>query len=274
MAMPKLFKAILVCVICCFSAVANADCSTAPPKPFLLPLSNCTIPPNIDFQYGVDSWGLQLSIASQNLCAVPSCFVNNTVTTETELCTKDSSSTLPQCISRRGGTFNDEQSSSSYSNISVQSLAPDPVWDLLGNPPFGGAGNATVQLPSGITIPDFPIALVLEGQNLNANQLGLANTSVLLHSFVSAGLSSTMSFGFLAGSQSITQPWDGHIAFGGFDAASVYGSFTNYTMTNSTVTGDRPCSLAVDVTGLTLRLPDGNEVELISSEVMPSCIEP
>jgi len=274
MAMPKLFKAILVCVICCFSADANADCSTAPPKPFLLPLSNCTIPPNIDFQYGVDSWGLQLSIASQNLCAVPSCFVNNTVITETELCTKDSSSTLPQCISRRGGTFNDEQSSSSYSNISVQSLAPDDVWDLL-NPPFGGAGNATIQLPSGITIPDFPIALVVEGQNLNANQLGLANTSVLLHSLVSAGLSSTMSFGLFAGSQSITQPRDGQIVFGGYDAALVDGSFTNYSMSNTTVTGDRPCSLEIDILGLTLRLPNGSDVDLLSpAELMPSCIEP
>jgi hypothetical protein len=83
-----------------------------------------------------------------------------------------------------------------------------------------------------------------------------------------------MSFGFLAGSQSITLPRDGHIVFGGFDDASVEGSFTNYSMSNTTVTGDRPCSLAVDVIGLTLRLPDGNEVELISSEVMPSCVEP
>jgi hypothetical protein len=273
MTMPKLFKATSVCIIYCFFAVANADCSAASPKPFLLPLSNCTIPPNIDFQYGVDSWGVQLSIASQYLCGVPSLVVNNTVITETVLCTQDQSSTLAQCISRRGGTFNDGQSSSSYSNISVQSLAPDAVWDLF-NPPFGGAGNATLQLPSDITIPDFPIALVLEGQSLNANQLGLANTSVLLHSLVSAGLSSTMSFGLLAGSQSITQPRDGHIAFGGFDASSVDGPFTNYSMTNTTVTGDRPCSLAVNVIGLTLRLPDGNEVELISNEIMPSCIEP
>jgi hypothetical protein len=249
---------------------------TAPPKPFLLPLSNCTIPPNIDFQYGVDSWGLQLSIASQNLCVVPSLVVNNTVITETELCTQnnDDSSTVAQCISRRGGTFNDEQGSSSYSNISVQSLAPDAVWGLF-NLPFGGAGNATVQLPSGITISDFPIALVLEGQNLNANQLGLANTSVLLHSLVSAGLSSTMSFGLFPGSQSITQPRDGQIVFGGYDAALVDGSFTNYTMSNTTVTGDRPCSLEVDVLGLTLRLPNGSDIDLLSpAELMPSCIEP
>jgi hypothetical protein len=40
-----------------------------------------------------------------------------------------------------------------------------------------------------LAIPDFPIALVLDGQNLNANQFRLTNTSVLLHSFVSAGLS-------------------------------------------------------------------------------------
>ena len=124
-------------------------------------------------------------------------------------------------------------------------------------------------------MPYFPIALALEGQNLNANQLGLANDSVLLHSFVSAGLSSTMSFSLFAGSQSITQPRDGHIVFGGYDAALVDGPFTNYSMSNTTVTGDRACSLEVDVLQLTLRRPDVDDVELLSAgEVMPSCIEP
>jgi len=102
MAKANFFKLTLVCIICSLSAVANADCSAASPKPFLLPLSNCTIPPNIDFQYGVDSWGLQLIIASQNLCVVPSTVVNNTLITQTELCTQnnDGSSTVAQCISR------------------------------------------------------------------------------------------------------------------------------------------------------------------------------
>jgi hypothetical protein len=102
MTFPKCFKATSVCIVYCFSAVANADCSTTSPKPFSLPLSNCTIPPNANFQNGVDSWGLQIIISSQNLCAVPSTVVNNSVFTATELCTQnnDGTSNMAQCISR------------------------------------------------------------------------------------------------------------------------------------------------------------------------------
>jgi hypothetical protein len=206
---------------------------------------------------------------------VPALIVNNTVITETELCTNDHTSNLAQCISRRGGTFNYEGPTSSYSNISVRSLAPDPVWNSF-NPPFGGAANSTVQFSSDISLQHFPIALALQGQNLNANQLGLANNSVLLHSLVSAGLSPSMSFGLFAGSQSISRPRDGHVVFGGFDAALIDGPLTNYSMSNTTTAGSRVCSLEVVVQQLTLRHPGvPNDIQLLSEgELMPSCIEP
>jgi hypothetical protein len=71
----------------------------------------------------------------------------------------------------------------------------------------------------------LPHSTGLDGQNLNANLFGLTNTSVLLHSFVSASLSLTMSFGLFLGSQSIMQPRDGHIVFEGYNAALVDGAF-------------------------------------------------
>jgi hypothetical protein len=274
MAMLRLFHTASIFIIYSYFVVVNADCINGFTKPFLLPLSNCTIPPTVNFPNGVDSWGLQLSIASQSLCTVPSTVVNNTVITETEICTQDKGTTLSQCISRRGGTFNFEQPSSAYENISVQSLAPDFVWDSF-NPPFGGAGNATVQFPSGITLSDYPIALAMQGQNLNANQLGLANDSVLLHSFVSSQLITTMGFGLFAGSQSVAQPRDGHVVFGGYDSSLVDGTFTNYSMSNTTVVGDRVCSLNVDVLQIVLRRPGVSDVGLLSEGItMPSCIEP
>jgi hypothetical protein len=271
----QLFETSLIFAIFSLDSLVAADCLDTSPKPFLVPLSNCTIPPNSNFPDGVDSWGVYLNIAGQQLCAVPSLVVNNTVITETELCTNDHTSDLAQCISRRGGTFNFEEPTSSYSNISVESLAPDPVWDSF-NPPFGGAGNATAQFSSDISIPHLPIAIALEGQNLNANQLGLANDSVVLHSFVSNGLSSSTSFGLFAGSQSILGPRDGHIVFGGFDAALIDGPFTNYSMSNTTTAGSRVCSLEVVVKQLTLRRPGvANDVQLLSEGIlMPSCIEP
>jgi hypothetical protein len=269
------FGVSLLFAIFSLDSLAAADCLDTSPNPFLIPLSNCTIPPNANFPDGVDSWGVYLNIAGQQLCAVPSLVVNNTVITETELCVSDHTSDLAQCISRRGGTFNFDEPTSSYSNVSVQSLVPDPVWDSF-NPTFGGAGNATVQFSSDVFLAHFPIAIALEGQNLNANQLGLANDSVLLHSFVSDGLSPSMSFGLFAGSQSISRPRDGHIVFGGFDAALIDGPFTNYSMNNTTTAGNRVCSLEIVVEQLTLRRPGvANDVQLLSEGIiMPSCIEP
>jgi hypothetical protein len=254
-----------------------AGCGDTSPKPFLIPLSNCTIAPSPSFPNGVDSWGVQINFAGQPLCVVPSGVVNNTVITETEICTTDHTSgeDSAQCISRRGGTFNYASASSSYSNISTGSLAPDFVWNTF-NPPFGGAGTATIQFPSDLSLPNFPVAIALQGQNLNANQLGLANDSVLLQSFASSGITSSMSFGIFAGSQSISRPRDGHIIFGGYDASLLDGPFNNYSMSDTPQAGSRLCSLEVVVNQITLRRPGvPNDVQLlIDATPMPSCIEP
>ena len=274
MKVSQTFKYVPVSILCDKIASVLADCVEASPKPFLIPLSNCTIPPSTEFPYGVDSWGAEINIASQLLCVVPSTVVNNTVLTETEICTKDNTSDLAQCISRRGGTFNYLSPNSLYINMSVQSLAPDPVWDSF-NPPFGAAGNTTIQFSSDISLPHFPVAIALEGQNLNANQLGLANDSELLHSFVASGMSSSMCFGLFAGSQSISRPRDGHIVFGGYDASLVYGPFNNYSTSNTTLAGSRVCSLEIIVEQLTLRRPGIADVQLLGEgTLMPSCIEP
>jgi hypothetical protein len=207
-------------------------------------------------------------------CLLAAQVVNNTVITEIEICNSDHSSNFNQCISRRGGTFNFDVSTSSYSNASLESLASDPEWNSL-NPPFGAAGNGTLGLAS-TSLQHFLIAIALQGQNLNANQLGLANNSVLLHSLVFAGKLLSLSFGLFAGSQSVSKPRDGHIVFGGYDNALVNGQFSNYSMSNTTLVGSRVCSLEVIVTKLTLRRPGvTTDVQLLSDgNLMPSCIEP
>lgn len=274
----QLITSVLFGLILSHHTLVTADCVDTSPKPFRITLSNCTIPANVDFPNGVESWGVELYIAGQPVCAVPSLVCNNTVITETEICTSDhtSNENLAQCTSRRGGTFNFvDASTSAYSNFSVSSLVPDLEWDLL-NPPFGGAGNATLQIGSDITLQRFPIAIALEGQNLNANQLGLAINSVLMSFFISTGKLLSRSFGFFAGSQSISRPRDGHIVFGGYDDALINGPFHNYSMNNATTAGSRVCSLKVTVTQLTLRRPGITpDVDLLGGgTLMPACIEP
>jgi hypothetical protein len=274
MAVLLLYRKAPVFLICSLPVVATAGRVNDLVKPLALPLLNCTIPPNANFPDGVDSWGVQISIGSQQLCVVPSTHVNNTVITETEICTDDNTSDLAQCISRRGGTFDFRQADSHYNNISIQSLVPDPAWSSL-NPPFSGAGNATIQFSSGITLPDFPIALASEGQHFSTNQLGLANDSVLLHSFASAGLSPALAFGLFAGSQSVAHPRDGQIVLGGYDSSLIDGPFTNYSINSSTQASDHACSLQVDVLKVSLRRPNLTDVEIQSEGyTMTYCIQP
>jgi len=278
MAIPWLQKTLLLCIICGIPpqkvSIASAECLPADPKPFLLPLANCTIPPNQYYPNGIDSWGLQLNIASQYLCAVPSLVANNTVIMGSSLCTNDNSSTLDQCISRRGGVFHFDDATLPHTNLSTGVLAPDPVWESF-NPPFSTAVNTTMVLPSGINLPSYPLAISSVGQNSNANQLGLANQSVLLHSLMSAGFSGSNAFGLLAGSQSVQRPRNGHLVIGGYDAAMIAGPFRNFSMSNTTLAGNRVCSLQVVVEQLTLRRKGQPDIDLLSEgNLMPSCVEP
>jgi hypothetical protein len=193
----------------------------------------------------------------------------------TGICTNDNSSTLPQCISRRGGLF-EERSASSEFVISSQAdlLGPEPNWDFF-NPQFSSAANTTIQFASDIFLTSYPIALALAGQSSTVSVLGLANDSVFLHQVVKAGLSPVAAFGLLVGSQSVSSPRDGHLVIGGYDAASLAGPFTNYLMSNATTSGNHVCPLQVVVEQLLLIHPGLPDIEL-SSEGTPitSCIEP
>jgi hypothetical protein len=274
--MSKLFTAFIFifCTLTSLASAAGGDC-TLSPSPVFLRLSNCTIAPNNDLPDGVDSWGLQLSLASpaQELCFNPSMTVNNTVVMTKQICTNDNSSTYAQCISRRGGVFNEQEATSGFTS-SQGGLAPDPVWDSF-NPAFAGSANASIQFPSDVSLPSYPIALADLAPNSSVGQLGLANDSVFLHELVSAGFSSVPAFSLLAGSQSVQQPRDGHLIIGGYDAASLAGPFWNFSISDTTTAGSRVCSLQVEVDSLILSRPGHTDVELNTGGTpMISCIEP
>ena len=277
MPIPRLLRA-LVYVLCALFAPSlstQQQCSL-PPKPLFLRLGNCTISPNSDYPNGVQSWGIQVGLAPpmQNLCLEPSLVVNNTVIMATEICTNDNSSTLSQCISRRGGLFNENETTSDFVIASQGDLSPDPVWDSF-NPHFAMAANTTIQFPTDISLSSYPIALAQAGQNSSVSQLGLANNSVFLRHLASAGLSTGAGFSYLAGSQSVSNPRPGHIVFGGYDAASLDGPFYNFTLSNTTTAGSRVCSLQVEVEQLVLSRPGLSDLPLVSGGTpMTSCIEP
>ncbi|PVH67496.1 hypothetical protein DL98DRAFT_543089 [Cadophora sp. DSE1049] len=235
MTILPLYRKISVFFICSLPIVATTERVNDSLEPFILLLSNCTIPPSTNFPDGVDSWGLQLSIASQHLFVVPSTIVNNTVITETAICMNGNTSERAQCNSRRGGTFDFRQHNSGYCNISIQPLAPDDAWTAF-NPPFSGAGSAVIQFPSEVT---------------------------------------ALGFSLFAGSQSVAHPRDGHIVFGGYDSTLIGRSFTNYTMSNIAKENIRSWSLQVDVLNITLRRPNLTDIAIQpEGNIMAYCIEP
>ena len=278
MPISRLFQTALVYLLgTLFSPVlATEEQCSLPPEPLFLRIGNCSIPPNPDYPDGVDAWGLLFNVASQALCLSPSFVVNNTVIMATEICTvnNENLSTLLQCISRRGGVLNVNETTSGFVITSQGDLAPDPVWDSF-NPPFAEAANTTIQLASDISLSSYPIALAFSGQNSSVSQLGLANDSVFLHEIINAGSSSVAGFSLLLGSQSVLNPRDGHLIVGGYDAASLAGPFYNYSMSNTTTAGNRVCSLQVEVEELTLSRPGVEDVVLVSPGTpMTSCVEP
>lgn len=247
----------------------------SPPQPLYVGLANCSFSvKNANYPHEVilvNSWGLQVDIASppQRLCLEASTAVNNAVIMTTGICNNDHNSTFDQCVSRRGGLFN-TNGTSDYNIISVNDLPPDPGWAT-----FTEAGHTTLQFASDISLPSFPIALPENAANSSVSQLGLANNSVFLHQLVDAGLSPANGFSFLAGSQSVFNPRDGHLIIGGYDRASLSGPFTTYAMNSTTAAGSHACSLHVEVEALTLIRPNQPDVPLISgSTLMSSCIEP
>lgn len=92
----------------------------------------------------------------------------------TEICTGDNSSTLPQCIGRRGGLFNEKEAAADFTITSQADLAPDPVWASF-NPQLSNAGNTTIHFASDVSLSNYTIALAVTGQNSSISQLGLGN---------------------------------------------------------------------------------------------------
>lgn len=72
MSFSQLLIFVLFRLIISHHTFVTADCVDTSPKPFRIPLANCTIAPSLNFPSGVESWGVKLSIAGQQLCAVPS----------------------------------------------------------------------------------------------------------------------------------------------------------------------------------------------------------
>jgi len=131
------------------AVAADEECSFASPEPLYLRFGNCSLPTFANYPY----FALEVDIASEPLCLVPSCTVNGTFVISTQICTNNHNSTYGQSVSTRAGLF--IQSGTASFNESLQALTANPVWDSL-NPQITDAGYTTIQFSSGLALLGLP----------------------------------------------------------------------------------------------------------------------
>ncbi|KAK3317557.1 hypothetical protein B0T19DRAFT_293622 [Cercophora scortea] len=254
--------------------VAQTSTSCPNPSTIELKLGNCTIlgPEQAD----VNSWGIRIGVLnSSGLCVVPSTVVNTTFLTSSEICgdgqmvdVNGITMTAAQCRSRRGGYI----TRSSVPTAPTDSLdQQNQGWIGIKNV-IQFAANATLQLlTETVTMVE---GLITDGQQSTTSHLGLASSSILLQTLKGTGQIGALSWGLNSGSQSVEFPRDGSLVLGGYDSASLAGSFYEYDVVLDKL-NNRICPLQILITGLTLNI-NGEVVETIvdNSDKLAACIEP
>ncbi|KAK3352748.1 hypothetical protein B0T25DRAFT_580621 [Lasiosphaeria hispida] len=255
-------------------------------------VSPCQAPPTIQLSLGsciilsnlsdVHSWGVRLGVDNSNeICAVPSTVVNSTFLTSSEICDDseldmagEGRMTKEQCRSRRGGyVFQDK-----LVGVSTAGLAQlNQGWGALSNP-ITLAAQATLHL--GRRSIASIVVLFNKGYMSTSSHIGLAAGSTLLQDLKSAGFVGSRSWGLNSGSQSVEFPRDGSLVLGGYDEASLGGSFFDFDVKVPDRLENRNCPLQVLVTGLAISVKNGNmtqptsRVLVSNANKMPACIEP
>jgi hypothetical protein len=255
-------------------------------KPFALLLDNCTLPGTT-----VDSWGISsIEIGGTNVCLTPSMFVDNTLLMDTSLCQDghrdEGESTQSQCESRRGGPVDISALSTAFAPGMDSDLAVDQNWINLmertgiTKNPYGTVGKVDLDLPDDITLSQFAVGVVNQGQDHTAGHLGLGTNSTFLKALGRIGMNPALGFGLNIGSQSVAAPRPGNLVVDGYDAASIRGAWHNYPINHDRPDpGERICPLQVVVEELAVRFANGTQSDNLlgiglDRSTPVACIEP
>ncbi|KAH9210652.1 hypothetical protein DL95DRAFT_307602, partial [Leptodontidium sp. 2 PMI_412] len=204
-----------------------------------------------------------------------STFINSTAVMTTDICANDgNATTVAQCAYRRGSLFNTHAVTGNITDVPLRDLPPDLEWPKL-NPSFPKAVKMPMQLAPDTSLSNFTFALVSDARNSSIHQIGIGSNSTFLHHLVDNHLAPGNSFSYMAGSQSPTNPRDGHLIVGGYDKSSVAGTFSkDFPIYGPINQGERGCALHVTIDQLTLTLPGQSDIPMISGSLMGACIEP
>ena len=188
-------------------------------------------------------------------------------------------STSDGCVSYRGGLYDVQSSSTSSSAADVYAAGGDPRDEqpiIIQDSPFSAWVNDDL-LVEDTTLEGFPIGM--PGTSLypgydNQNNLGMGPNSTILNALLAAKKIASRSFSFWWGLQGATPgaQMDGHIVFGGYDAAKVLAP--NITMAMTPPSLACHSSMFVMISDVSLGFPNGTKASLTSPNSIVACILP
>ncbi|KAF2742343.1 hypothetical protein M011DRAFT_481739 [Sporormia fimetaria CBS 119925] len=218
-------------------------------------------------------------------------FVDNTLLMDASLCQEGrrgpGENTEAICQSRRGGTIDVGELADRFTKGSLADIELDENWvnfikkDMSTEQAYGTIGKVDLELPNGITLAQFPLAVVNQGQDHNMAHLGLGPNSVFLKALAEdANMGPALGFGLDVGSQFVSAPRPGNLVVQGYDANSIGGRWYNHTINHRAPDpGERVCPLQVTVEEMTILFTNGSMSPNMLGEgsersTPAACIEP
>ncbi|KAM0351614.1 hypothetical protein ACHAPU_002624 [Fusarium lateritium] len=215
-----------------------ASASTCNTEPLVLPIQNVQVDPNYEESYmiGIPA---QIGTPPQNLVLLPWADLNNTWIYNNEpYCPRETIINDRVCKVRRGGLFNEEDSTTftNYSNVIEAGGASDGTVVKGGQYGFrklaqdGLGATDKVKLQGSFELEDFPFGIptsAWDDSPTTLSPLGLGPNSTYLNTLRKAGQITSRVWSIFWGRMWINDDLDGSLVLGGYDEKKTTGD--NYT---------------------------------------------
>lgn len=263
-------------------------CSLDPSGPIYLPITNVTLPEQVQkrgiaLSVGTPEQTLAFTVTGLDLCfflqeerlklTLRRVLDNTGLYYNSRDCSvpEIDSRILPFCSATAGGIWHKERSSSwlqTFSSDALQSAPesfPDKFDKLI--------GIETIRIGSSLPLSNFPVILspsLLGGQNI----LGLARNSTLLNRLSSDGLIASRAWGYYQGwtGAETQHQLDGSLVLGGYDEAKTIGKNASFFFG-----GEGTCNsgLSFTISDIKMNFLNGTHVSIIDpspGSAMGACL--
>jgi Eukaryotic aspartyl protease len=183
-------------------------------------------------------------------------------------------SDIAVCGRSSGGVFSIDDSKTFVQVPNVKDWNV-PVIDPLNAGSSVLYGYDQLLLPSNITVPRFPFEVWSNTSSTDISGLGLGSKSSVLSSFVNASVIPSPEIGLYFGSESVNNPVDGELVFGGYNSSRSTGNFSVFSI-NQDYETSTACPLQVLLQDILVTNDTGFSRSIFSDPAarIAACINP